>query len=133
LIQGMPDLLFPLNEAVANAQQIAPHADGRVVGHLGGHVVHTDGTLGADDAQVGIQHPSGPSPCGDDRQLAYRWYEHHLKGGPAPDIPPAAPATDEGRCVAGLDVYTSLIGEGPNRRASIDDVVLPQGPPVASG
>jgi pimeloyl-ACP methyl ester carboxylesterase len=133
LIQGMPDLLFPLNEAIANAQQIAPHAEVRVVGHLGGHVLNTDGTLGADEAQAGIQHPSGPSPCGDDRQLAYRWYEHHLKDGADPNIPPAALATDEGRCVAGDEVYDALTDEGSTIERGLDDIVLPQGAPVASG
>lgn len=135
LIQGMPDALFPLNQAVANAVQIqqAGSPEVRIVTHLGGHVVHTDGTLGFDEAAVGIQEAAGGEPCGDDRELVHRWYDAHLKDGADHGIEPAEVALADGTCVRGADVAASLLGEAPRPTSDLDDVVLPQGAPVASG
>jgi len=133
LIQGMPDALFPLNQALANAEQIrdagSPEVD--VVTHLGGHVVNTDGTLGADDVQIGIQQGAGDSPCGDERELVHRWFDDHLEDGADDGIARAEVALADGTCLTGDAVTRALYGESPASTSAVDDVVLTQG--VASG
>lgn len=81
IIQGLPDALFNLNQAVDNARQLeqAGSPEVNLVTHLGGHIVNTDGTLGADEFRLGLQAPEGPSPCGDTDDLRLAWYDDHLK------------------------------------------------------
>lgn len=82
LIQGMPDTLFPLNQAVANLRIVeANGANASLVTHNRGHILNTGslapGTLPFD---VGLQGAPGGDPCGKVSDLSIAWHQKHLLG-----------------------------------------------------
>lgn len=83
LIQGVPDTLFNLNQAVANLQQIqATGADARLVTHLGGHLLNA-GTLADNGTVEQVPYPQPGdrgSPCGDLDRMRLAWFDEHLRG-----------------------------------------------------
>ena len=99
LVQGTPDTLFNLNQALDNARQIAATgAQVKLFTHLGGHILSSEGTIPGGPPDSGLQPPSGPSPCGSVKDAVLAWYDHHFKG--APDTLPAAQlGVDDGSCV----------------------------------
>lgn len=80
IIQGVNDTLFNLNQAVANYDNIrATGADVRLVTHLGGHILNTRGTIPLPAPQpIGLQPPTGGSPCGSPRNLTIAFHQVHL-------------------------------------------------------
>lgn len=116
LIQGTPDTLFNLNEALDNAAQIAATgAEVKLMTHLSGHIINTQGTVPGGLPATGIQPGAGPSPCGNVREKILAWYDHTLKG--ADDVlPDVALALDDGTCVVadGLAPARVLAAEAPD-------------------
>lgn len=81
LIQGMPDTLFPLNQAVWNYDQLKGHgAPAQLYTHLGGHVLHTDNLYGESPIGygVGLQGAPGGFPCGSVQDLSIEWHAYWL-------------------------------------------------------
>jgi hypothetical protein len=80
-IQGMPDTLFPLNEAVANLRLVeATGAPTALYTHLHGHILSTGGgsiPVGT-PVPVGLQGPAGGDPCGTVTDLGLRWHLKYL-------------------------------------------------------
>lgn len=103
LIQGMPDTLFNFNQAAANYLQIkATGAPVKLVTHLGGHILNTNGTLDFAPApiDVGLQPASGPSPCGAPTALAIAWFQRHLLDADVDTGPNVCIALDDGGSLA---------------------------------
>ncbi|MEK6985434.1 MAG: CocE/NonD family hydrolase [Candidatus Thermoplasmatota archaeon] len=82
LIQGMPDTLFPLNQAVANLRILeANNVTAALATHLDGHILHTASQApGQLPYDVGIQGVAGGHPCGTVKQLGIAWHQKHLLG-----------------------------------------------------
>lgn len=81
LIQGMPDTLFPLNQAVANLRALEAFGiEGALYTHLGGHMLATGATLPASPVPLGLQGQPGGKPCGALTDLQVAWHQHHLLG-----------------------------------------------------
>lgn len=84
LIQGMPDTLFPLNQAVANLRLLeaagVPANQTGLYTHLGGHIMNTAGGSipVATPVPVGLQGASGPKPCGELADLQVAWLSKFL-------------------------------------------------------
>lgn len=81
LIQGMPDTLFPLNQAVANLRMLEDSGLGENVSlytHLGGHILQAS-SFGA-PAPVGLQGKAGGKPCGALTDLQVAWHQRYLLG-----------------------------------------------------
>ena len=99
LIQGMPDTLFNLNEAVGNFVQIEDQAPVWLFAHRTGHILNTANTLpGPGQVPIGIQPPGEGSPCGDVTDLIVAFYVDVLKGGGAFTQAPIELAFDDGSC-----------------------------------
>lgn len=101
LVQGMTDTLFPLNQAVANYEQIrAAGGDARLYAHLGGHVLNTaslaPGTL---PVEVGLQGIPGERPCGEMTDLEIAWHQTHLLNLTADLGPNVCIALEDGRAI----------------------------------
>lgn len=98
LTQGSTDTLFNLNQAVANAIQIAATgAEVKLVTHLGGHLLHSEALAATPFPGFGLQAPPKVSPCGDLNNMRLAWYDYQLKG--APDTLPAlALGYNDGSC-----------------------------------
>lgn len=82
LIQGMPDTLFPLNQAVANLRLLEaaglPANQTGLYTHLGGHVLNS-GSLGIPSpTPIGLQGLPGGKPCGELADLQIAWHQRHL-------------------------------------------------------
>jgi ABC-2 type transport system ATP-binding protein len=83
LIQGMPDTLFPLNQAVANLRLLEaaglPADQTALYTHLGGHVLSIN-SLRADTSPypIGLQGQPGGKPCGQLIDLQIAWHQKHL-------------------------------------------------------
>lgn len=83
LIQGMPDTLFPLNQAVANLRMLeaagVPANETALYTHLGGHILSTSGSVPIPSPKpVGLQGASGPKPCGELADLQVAWLSKWL-------------------------------------------------------
>jgi len=137
VIQGLPDGLFNLNQAVDNVRQIeatTASPEVNLVTHLGGHIINTDGTLGADQVQVGIQPAFGPSPCGDVDDLRLRWFDDHLKDAGDDGIPRVKMALDDGTCRADAAVEEQVLGEAEPTMVDLEGpVAVTQGAPMPAG
>ena len=103
LVQGVPDVLFNLNQAARTYQALeaAGRVDVRLHTHLTGHVVPLQ-PLGAMPERRATFADEGP--CGPLQDLVVAWLHHKLRGGPAPDLPEVSFALDDGECVR-LDAY----------------------------
>jgi ABC-2 type transport system ATP-binding protein len=122
LIQGVNDTLFNLNQAVANYEAIrATGADVRLVTHLSGHILNTRGTIPVPAPQpVGLQSPTGGSPCGSTRNLTISFYQVQLLGRHV-DLGPAV-------CFALEDQTTITADEYPLKHAEVHTFVLGPAP-----
>lgn len=99
LIQGMPDTLFNLNQAVANFQQISDDAPVWLFAHRTGHILSTAGTIPVPSpVPIGIQPPGQGSPCGDVSDLILAFYTDKLKGGLPFTQSAIEMAFDDGSC-----------------------------------
>ena len=88
LVQGAPDTLFNLNQAVHNRAQIAATGSPvKLVTHLSGHLLPA------------LQPPDGGEPCGDARLEILAWYDRHLKGLAVDTGPAIELALDDGTCL----------------------------------
>ena len=88
LVQGVPDTLFNLNQAVHNREQIAAtRSPVKLVTFLEGHLL------------PGLQPPGGGEPCGDHRLEILTWYDKHLKGLDVDTGPAIEMALDDGTCL----------------------------------
>lgn len=131
LIQGVPDTLFNLNQAVANLQQIrAAGADARLVTHLGGHLLNP-GTLSGNQSLDRVPFPQPGdqgSPCGDLDEMRLAWFDQHLKGHgeAAAGIANVSLALDDGESCLTLEAWPPT--ESPTSVQVPGPVVLPQGP-----
>lgn len=103
LIQGVPDVLFDLNQAVRTYQALeaAGKGDVRLFTHLTGHVLPLQ-PLGAMPERRATF--AGDGPCGNVQDLVVAWLDHKLRGGPAPDLAEVSFALEQGGCVR-LDAY----------------------------
>jgi hypothetical protein len=106
LIQGMPDTLFPLNQAVANLRMLeaagVPADQTALYTHLGGHILSVN-SLRADTSPypVGLQGQPGGKPCGELVDLQIAWHQKHLLGLPVDTGP---------RVCLSLEDETNVVG-----------------------
>lgn len=104
LIQGLPDTLFNLNEAVHNYEGIRDNgADVRLLGVNNGHLLP-----GLQPTTVGHEVQQDDSPCGDPAPLVRDFLAWHLRGDAAAaerlaDVPRVQLGTEQGTCVSGPD------------------------------
>ncbi len=80
LIQGMPDTLFPLNQAVANLRMLeAANVTASLYTHLGGHILNTESLApGTVPGGAGLQGIPGGKPCGELVDLQIAWHQKWL-------------------------------------------------------
>lgn len=106
LIQGMPDTLFPLNQAVANLRMLEasglPDDQTALYTHLGGHILSIN-SLRADTSPypIGLQGQPGGKPCGELVDLQIAWHQKHLLGLPVDTGP---------RVCLSLEDETNVVG-----------------------
>lgn len=102
-VQGAPDTLFNFNQAVANYRQVkATGAPVRLVTHLGGHILNTNGTIPVPaPVPVGLQPPTGPSPCGSYTSLSVAWFQRYLLHEAVATGPEVCLALEDGGTVSG--------------------------------
>jgi len=103
LVQGMPDTLFNFNQAAANYELVkATGAPVSLVTHLRGHILNTQGTIPIPaPTPIGLQPPTGRTPCGTYESLAIAWFQHYLQrkgGAPKPEV---CLAIDDGTSISG--------------------------------
>jgi ABC-2 type transport system ATP-binding protein len=116
LVQGVPDVLFNLNQAVRTYQALeaAGKGDVRLFTHLTGHVLPLQ-PLGLMQERRATFANDGP--CGNVQDAIVAWLDHKLRGGPAPDLAEVSFALEEGGCVR-LDGY-------PTTRLDVPFAALP--------
>lgn len=105
LIQGMPDTLFPLNQAVANLRMleaVLPANQTALYTHLGGHLLSVN-SLRANTSPypVGLQGQPGGKPCGELTDLQVAWHQKWLLGLPVDTGP---------RVCLSLEDETNVVG-----------------------
>lgn len=123
IIQGTPDTLFNLNQAVWNARQIqATGAEVKLLTHLGGHIINTVGTIPGGLPDTGLQPAAAPSPCGAINAAILKWYDHQLKGA-ADTLPAIQVGFDDGTCRA----YATLDDVASPIAVSAPGAIVPQG------
>jgi ABC-2 type transport system ATP-binding protein len=130
LMQGMPDTLFNFDQAAANYRQIrAAGGDARLMTHLGGHVLNTQGTLSAVPAPtpIGLQPPAGGTPCGKYEELAVDFFRLQLRRDPGPPGARVCLALDDGTTVTGPDY--PLPGTQRRAHALAGSAIFAQGAP----
>ncbi len=138
LIQGIPDTLFNLNQALWNAEHIANHQeDVYLLTYLGGHIINTDGTIpDAGPVDLGLQPGEDEGACTDRNQAVVAWYDHHLKGDDdaltTAELAPVEIALDDAEtCLTDFDTIDELYGS--DTFDDLDSVAVTQGAPMASG
>jgi ABC-2 type transport system ATP-binding protein len=125
LIQGMPDTLFPLNQAVANLRGLeAFNVEGALYTHLGGHILATGHTgIPASPVPFGLQGQSGGKPCGL-TELQVAWHQDHLLG--------LGNWTGRPRVCLALEDESTVVGETfPLEGTVVKSIALPGPTPVA--
>lgn len=85
LIQGMPDTLFPLNQAVANLRLLEDAGvasnESALYTHNKGHILQVNSLRsGTTPVPVGLQGLPGGEPCGALNDLQIAWHQKHLLG-----------------------------------------------------
>lgn len=105
LIQGMPDTLFNLNQAVANYQGIRANGveDVRLIGVNDGHLLP-----GAQPTEISAAPRVEGSPCADLDAVVMDFLDTHLRSDPAASerlaqVPRVILPTEQGGCVTGPD------------------------------
>lgn len=103
LVQGIPDVLFNLNQAAANyrALEAAGAGDIRLFTHLTGHVLPAQ-PFGAGETRRMPFETVGP--CGDLTAVTVAWFDEHLRGRGPSGIPEVSFALENGECLA-LDAF----------------------------
>lgn len=97
LIQGMPDTLFPLNQAVWNHDELLRNgAPVSLYTHLAGHVLNTNSLVPQSPVGIGLQGAPGGAPCGEPRDLAIDWHQRWLLGLPVDTGPDVCIAVEDG-------------------------------------
>ncbi|MBW3657925.1 MAG: CocE/NonD family hydrolase [Actinobacteria bacterium] len=119
LVQGLPDTLFNLNEAVHNLEGIrANGADVRLIGVNTGHLLP-----GVQPTALGHDVRAEDSPCGDLGPVVSDFLASHLRGDATAaarlaEVPRVMLATEQDTCVSGpawplhdetIDITTSAI------------------------
>lgn len=124
LIQGMPDTLFPLNQAVANLRALeAFGVPSGLYTHLGGHILATGGSIPATPVPLGLQGQPGGKPCGQAIDLQVAWHQKWLLGLPVDTGP---------RVCLALEDETNAVGETfPLEGTVMQAIGLPGPTPVA--
>lgn len=99
LIQGVPDVLFNLNQAVRTyrALEEAGMVDVRLWTHLTGHVLPTLQPFALSPERRATF--DGEGPCGNLEDLVVAWLDEKLRGGPASGIPKVSFALEDGECL----------------------------------
>lgn len=107
LVQGIPDVLFNLNQAAANyrALEAAGAGDVRLFTHLTGHVVPLQPVGTGPDRRMPYETTG---PCGDLTALTVAWFDEHLRGLGPSGIPEVSFALDNGECLA-LDAFPETL------------------------
>lgn len=120
-IQGAPDVLFNLNNAIRGYETLEARGvgDTRLFTHLTGHVLPTLQPFGTTPRRAVTFQEVGP--CGTNADVVVAWLDERLRGGPASGIPEVSYALDDGTC-ATFDALP----------ASVVEVALPAAP-VPSG
>lgn len=119
LIQGMPDTLFPLNQAVANLRALeAFDVPSGLYTHLGGHILQVN-SLRADTTPVpvGLQGLAGGKPCGELVDLQVAWHQKWLLHLPV-DTGPRV-------CIALEDESTVVGASFPLEGTAVQEIGLP--------
>ncbi len=103
LIQGMPDTLFPLNQAVANLRILeANNVSSSLYTHLRGHIANTASLKpGTAPHDVGLQGLPGGDPCGKVVDLSIRWHLKYLLGQNVTPMPRVCLALEDETTVTG--------------------------------
>lgn len=104
LVQGMPDTLFPLNQAVWNYDRIQENgAPVQLYTHLGGHVLSSSSLVGNTDPvpPLGLQGAAGGSPCGPITDLNILWHQKWLLDLPVDTGPEVCIALEDGTAISG--------------------------------
>lgn len=80
LVQGLPDTLFPLNQAAKNLALLeAANTTSGLYTHLNGHLFNTDSLRpGTSPVPAGLQGPPGGTPCGNMTSLQIRWHTQYV-------------------------------------------------------
>ena len=137
LIQGVPDVLFNLNQAVRTYQALEAggRSDVRLFTHLSGHVVPAQPLGTGADRRMPYEDAG---PCGAVMDAVVAWMDEHLRGLGPSGIPEVSFALDDGGCVrldayptATLDVAAPLV-PAPSAAGSLL-VPLGEGPMVVAG
>lgn len=120
LVQGVPDVLFNLNQALRTyeALQDGSAGDVRLTTHLSGHVLPTLQPFAASPERR--QTFMGEGPCGDVADAVVAWLHEKLRGGPPSGIPEVAFALEDGTCLE-LDALPAT-----TREVKIDALPAPQ-------
>jgi ABC-2 type transport system ATP-binding protein len=128
LIQGMPDTLFPLNQAIANLRALeAFGVESALYTHLGGHMMATGATIPVSSpVPFGLQGQPGGKPCGTLTELQVAWHQDHLLG--------LGNWTGRPRVCIALEDETNVVGETfPLEGTIVQEFTLPGPTPVAQG
>lgn len=127
LIQGMPDTLFPLNQAVWNYDELeANGAPVQLATHLGGHVLNAKSLYAEDAPNVGLQGAPGTvTACGSVQELTLQWQEKWLLDLPIDTGPKVCMTLEDGSAIIG-DSYPL-----PSTEVQVIDIGGPF--PVAQG
>lgn len=98
LIQGVPDVLFNLNQALATYDALTDsgNPDVRLFTHLTGHVVPVQPLGTGQDRRMPYETVG---PCGDLEDLVAGWMDLHLRSGAEPGVPEVSLALDDGECL----------------------------------
>ena len=98
LVQGIPDTLFPLNEALRAFEALdARGIDVRLLTHLTGHVAPHAQPFGTSAERRDIFQDGGP--CGSTSATVVAWLREKLAAGAASGIPRVSYALEDGACV----------------------------------
>lgn len=103
LVQGMPDTLFPLNQAVWNYEELTRNgAPVHLYTHLGGHVLNTESlAAGTSPVPLGLQGVPGGDPCGAVQDLNILWHQKWLLDLPVDLGDPVCIALEDGTAIVG--------------------------------
>ncbi len=99
LIQGVPDVLFNMNQAVRTYRGIESNghgADVRIFTHLTGHVLPNQPLGTGFTRRVPFEIET---PCGNLHDVVARWLDEKLRDGPASGLAEVSFALDNGECI----------------------------------
>lgn len=99
-LQGVPDVLFNLNNAYRGYEALEARGAGdvRLFTHLTGHVLPGLQPFGTTPVRAETFQQEGP--CGVTGDIIVAWFDERLRDGPASGIPEVSFALDDGTCAA---------------------------------